>query len=687
MEWFKRAPGIKIFLVVWLVVALIPILRLRAVRQWQNAQGLTSGTQPLLEFGFQPGAADAYAKAHPHDLDTKLELIGQLDPSNNATKNDGYFKKFAALASQYPNQLKIRSEWLREAASLELPIETEAQLRSQAMTRTTPPRVSISQSQLEAALDCATYAAHQEPGNAYWPWMESVFAFSLHREGQAVAALAKAGTCSRFDDGTTVKQQRSARLLRQSQLQDIEDQVAMMSALQLPHLGKLRATARAAMWVAGQSYQRGNKHQAFQIVNDLQRAGFAITKTKGTYITRLVGKAIVSVAWEEGLKMTGVHIPKRKLDDFDEGLKQKLYKPNLLAAFTSNITKAGYHQVAKQAQAISIDLGKRDDRAIIMAVEGAPSMRLWERFDAIVVMHWLGSWLIKLSFYGAFFWLLAFTFTRRMGEAATPLRRSMATICAFCLGISVAYLWYAIRAGVVPLITTFGAISAEGQVVPFFLTLIWSAPILVSTIHSQLRSKTSGKTAFGFWSGFGLAIFMVVSLISYALTLVPPGGAQQMIFNLSVLIIVNVSLLLTTAYFFRRTDSTTKACFACAVGAFICFTTFFFLIGVSRNAAGSTVDGLIDVLGVVACVLALLGVGLGLKAGLFKRILRSDFIVELLQRVRIASAAIAVLAAIGYVGLTLYSFPIRRQVQSDLDRRFELGEVGHFEELMKESRR
>ncbi|RYG63218.1 hypothetical protein EON80_21675 [bacterium] len=91
------------------------------------------------------------------------------------------------------------------------------------------------------------------------------------------------------------------------------------------------------------------------------------------------------------------------------------------------------------------------------------------------------------------------------------------------------------------------------------------------------------------------------------------------------------------------------------------------------------------VLGPTSVIFAFIGVALSARNGVLKRAMNHDLVVESLRRLRIASAAVAVLAALSYAGMTVVSLPIRHEVQRQLDRRLEIGEIAHYEEMTKEA--
>jgi hypothetical protein len=739
MEWFKRASGLKLFLAIWLLVLLIPIWRLRATRHWESEQLIgigpsTTGTPPV-ELGLKPENRAELIRRFPNAPAVQLlelkkpgewtphsppvtvaPVISQESDKSQAIyyrkvrqANENYFDQYAALTRRYPKALFIRSKWLRDATTGSLLIESDdlqktyVPMLASGLPAPAPPqpkRISwMTAAQIEAALQSARVGASLEPNNAYWPWMEAIFAFSLRRDDDALEALRKAGKCTQFDDDAMGTAGRNLEMLRRVQLCDTEDEFNAYWELLFPHLSRLRSASRQAMWNARQAYKRGDKARALEIADTLQRAALPIARTRGYWIARRVGEAILSIAWKTALTTAGRTPPEYERDK----VARKTYKEQMAQAFAAYAVQSGRRDIGDEALRIESLQRKQfwgfAEKGYIQANEAfhRPEGLLDEQFNKLIIFQWLGSWLLRLSLCGAVVWLASFLISRRAGEMPVPLRRSTAITSAFCVGVSGALLWFALQKNAVPQMNLYSLSYDTPPVnttIPYWLMfgllLIWLAPIVLMSASSHLVERWRARhiSKLNFWplvlytsTIFG---FYVVGM---ALTLPLQDTTTGQFWPLPILLF-EACYLAMAYYSVRRVRSGLKASVGLWAGAVALWIAWLLLNATSRDgwaniATFSIEDPNIFLLGIASIILLILGLIFWIHNEGFKKVFYCLFPTALTQRVRIAAAALALFSSLAYITALAAAIPTRQASHKMLERQLQIGEVGLLEEQLK----
>ncbi|HEX8833862.1 MAG TPA: hypothetical protein VF719_06660, partial [Abditibacteriaceae bacterium] len=128
MDWFKRNLGVKIFIVIWLLVLILPLWRSRASRHWQSDQlmdpiALTNEQAPApVVLGLTPQNEVKAARLFPNDsIAQTLQPAGSLLRAQ--PKVEKVFTAYATLSTRFPRDLLVRALWLRDATRGSLPVE------------------------------------------------------------------------------------------------------------------------------------------------------------------------------------------------------------------------------------------------------------------------------------------------------------------------------------------------------------------------------------------------------------------------------------------------------------------------------------------------------------------------------------------------------------------------------------
>lgn len=720
MAWLKRALGVKIFFVVWLPVLLIPLWRLHAWREWRNPQLLEqsarTGTSPnrQLELGLSPQNQSQLARRFPGEAAAELTALSQpnlgrsdLNSLSNAElqKATGeYFARLARLSARFPHDLSVRAQWLRDATQGPLSIES-AQLQA-SYNPTFPTTISppwISAAQREAAIACARAGAAQEPGNAFWPWMEAIFQFSLRRDELALRALERAGSCASFDDRTLETVKRRIALMHRVQIAGSEDEFWEALSITFPHYGRLRSAARQTIWLSKGALERGEGARALEIADILQRAGAPVAHSNESLIGRLVGEALSFIAWSSTLKNAGMELPNFETDDSDA---QQKSRAAISARFAAYARQKSRPDIARRAQVIAASMsGAR----LVAALRSGKFEELAAAQNRLGRWHWALSHLLRLTLGGALVWGIFWMISRKWDAAPASARRGAAVAAAFGWGATGATLaagWRLGAANEFPVWFDAAATDPDllfDRALPFAVALIWLAPTLVAAIVETMKKKKQNtnrpRQKSRFWRDFwrfdwrpdwrrallaqwalyalaGAAFFLVFDTISN-----PPGTTVGSQLWPAPLCFLAIFWLAATVLSVHRTPRALWGARWLLEGALLCWAIWAFLDSQSREGFADIGvvqidDFSIRLIGISAPVLAGLSFVLAMRAGGAGR---HPFWRELATRTRLAAATLAVAGTLAYALLSLVAMPMRHRSQKTLQAYLEMGEPRFIE--------
>lgn len=440
MAWLRfqlrRAPGVTLFFCIWLLVALVPLWRLNAARQWR-------GDQSNDQLGFSAASERIAARRFPDDPATAALEFRDPPGSYNAFAytvarqhriSAAEFARLDAILARFPGDLPLRAQWLRQTTRGNLQVESDAllatyQLGSQ--RQDAQRRAWLSRATLERAIQVAREGARLDSGNAFWPWVEAVYQFSLRRDDLALRALQKAGDCARFDDGVDAAVRRRIALMHRVQTADFNDDLLETSSALLPHFAPMRAAARQAMWDAKLALQGGDVARALQIADAVQRAGAPLARSDSSLITRLVGEAICGIAWQQTLVNAG---QKPTEPSGNAPAQLQAYRRQTIERFGAYARANGRPDLARSATRLQASL--RGHTLSELFVQKPNRFPLLQSAQVVARFHQLNAWLLYLAAASAAVWLPS---ALLFGGPLAP-RRAVLFGAAFRVGVTGALL-------------------------------------------------------------------------------------------------------------------------------------------------------------------------------------------------------------------------------------------------------
>ena len=707
MEWFKRAPGLKIFAVIWLLVALVPLWRLRAARQWDDDQ--LNGPNMEMKLGMTPERERELARRFPNDpiaqiSPTNLQLMevnratDVSQPSDRAVALQNYylsmiksrsksvFNRFAALSRQFPDSQIVRAQWLRDTTRVMLLIESKALQASYNQPGSVyPTENSMSQNQIERAIGAAQSGAKIEPDNAFWPWMEAILDFSLRRDDAALTALERAGNCARFDDKILETVRARIELMKRNQITDYEDQSHEAWAILLPHLSRIRSAARAALWQAHLAQKRGDGARALQIAGTVMRAARPLGRGPQISINRLVGQAIVSLSWLETLKNAGIEVSKPEPETVPwTGEDRNRYIRELEGKFAIYARQNRRADLASEAQGLAATaIG---DSRLIAAMKDPAFDNLPQTQTRLGSYHWASSWSLRLAFYGAIWWAIGFVVSRGKPNLTASSRRRAVIWSAFCLGATVAILAISLHLGAAPGIVLFAETSPPPLIfdfdrdLPLVLGAVWAFPILLITGLSAFPlPRLEGRGIPPSQIFLARLALVAGTFCSFCIVLVTLGEPLE---NTTAgqlwpfpLLIFGAFLVATCVFTVWRAKQAKRQSAILSSGALLLTAAYFF----SANNSSSNNEEKFLRLYYLALFWIVLVFARWLWIGGFQKLWKSEILAGLAHRIRLAAATLAVCSSVFYFALLLSAMPLRHHAQQILDTQLKIGEIGYIE--------
>jgi len=247
-------------------------------------------------------AERAAAARMPDDYPIQLALATEMPtsfPDANAAdpmvRSKARNRRIAALAQRFPNNPSVYANCLRYMTMGEVRVARSDDGSSPVVPVGTQV-VPIAPESLEMFDAAAQKGAELDPDNAYFPMMRAVGLFNARRDSEALAALQAAGRCAHWteyyqDESDGQNRLQAATYGEQGAVQHLN----VAANLLFPQYAQLRAEARLAMHLAGEAERDGDTAKGVAIRHALMRCG-GLMRSQGTsYITSLVGIAIVNI--------------------------------------------------------------------------------------------------------------------------------------------------------------------------------------------------------------------------------------------------------------------------------------------------------------------------------------------------------------------------------------------------------
>ena len=716
---------------VWLLVALIPLWRLRATRQLTNPSGSTTLETGANGIGLSPELEREAARRFPNDVAAQLAPlhgvqyqdlygVGQASPAPPTLIGDAnfaasqevirqrgvpYFHHYDELERRFPDSDAVRAQRLRDTTSGNL-------LRSQGPFpngETLPPQYShaqvwLARPELEASLRSAREGAQREPDNGFYPWMEALLLFSLDKPNEGIGALDLAGRCSRWSDDTNATVARRIALLHRFRAVDWQDEDAELWRLLFPHFAQVRALARATTGQMRMARRRGDEARALQIVGILQRAGANMARCKDTLIGELVGSAICQIAWRAaieddpgfdilsfsrlGIGSTPPQTPEQARAFFQQR-RQRVFQQ-----FLVHTRQHGRSDLAQEAIAINatLDATHLSDTFFQSGLGKDAISRSAGRLAGAYV---LGMWLLWQTLAGSLAWLACWLVTLRRGNEARPLRAQTVAWSFFCLGASGALLgvWVSLNSTSFP-----GAFMAQFyggdtpapapsawivNLIPFAMPLLWIAPVLIGTAlrhvpKFKLRLRgTNGELDTKRITSLALGSVLIGTFAAFYLTDGPKSDIE-----LYLALVWCLCLILAHVLFFVWAPPGKRLARILGIGAgWTGLAALWLYLSIPENLA----------LGLFAALLAFALLGLSLF--LTRRKPRSPrdetalpWLLDLALRARVTAGVMALGATLGYLLVALWTIPVEARAGREVQRQLRVGEPAFLREQLQENR-
>lgn len=266
----KRFPrGVALFTLVWALALFSP-----ATREISRSVPLLLQTQTYWQV--PPSLPDD----DPITIEWNLEEAALPTASNIKTLH-----QMDTLATRYPTQLWIPAMRLLQTVKVADVIEPT----------TGKPQKNKKQPldahKLEQAAQIAAQAARRDPDNSFWPWMEASLRFSLGQKERGVAAMERAGKASRFDDYIQSTLQARLELWEKHDNPAWIQRVSVWAGTLYPHLAAMRGASNAAAIEAADARSRGDNLRAIEIDSALLHANQVLRRDSFVLIGSLVAEA------------------------------------------------------------------------------------------------------------------------------------------------------------------------------------------------------------------------------------------------------------------------------------------------------------------------------------------------------------------------------------------------------------
>lgn len=706
MRFIGKRLGLIIWAVVVILILAVPLWRLRAGWQWQSPflfdnaawytardYGLTGRweREAVKRFPDNPTAQIA-PLSHPN-----FYKFGQTreNQSNVQEEVAQYFARYDAFELRFPLANVVRAQRLRDVTRGQIYVDIGPQpdVNGVRFADSVNKHSWLDRSQLEKAIESAREGARLEPDNAFFPWMEAILNFSLKRDNAAIAAMKRAGQCTRFDDYVMDAVRERLVLLRELRSTGWEDDFAEFSGALLPHYARMRNVTRAVMARARLARKRGDEMRALELAGITQRAGAVVERADGLMITKLVGREICLETWKAILEKEPKVPARPKLNDNSfntENSDQEAYSQQIAQLFANYARGHKRPDLAAQALVIA---AKFDARQLSDVYKKAGVGDLVESVELLAKASWVGSNALVFGVWASLVWALMWPFSRRAKDAVA--RRQSLLWAMFLAGITVVLFAATLRftpQGIfqfwnsTDVTDTFLLVNPLGRK---WLALLWIAPTIMALIIQLLRAlsgvkiasfKRSGKTN---WLAIGrslLQIGFVVGWVGVALGIGQPDdsitGQLYLFFMALWLGCAFIGSILMLALL-REQARVLAFCAVIAFWAGLAPSLLFAPLG----------DG--PFYGSIAMAVAITAGAIGLLAALRVRKIViprqkiTDYAFQFAARTRIAAGVLALLCAIAYFGITLWTIPVERGARSMMQRQLQIGEIAWLREQMR----
>jgi hypothetical protein len=264
--------GIALFAAIWLVVLIVPTLRLMLRVQWEGHNASTAR----------------------YSNDVRVLAKSAEAEGGGPTKET--VQKYDRLIQRFPNEAWLIANRLRFTAFSFSDDRVAGDFEK--LPESAPrEKKNFTPAELAQAIAVAEKGQRLEPDNFFFDWMVAYFLFAGGRDKEALVALHKGAQKPRYDDHTLYDLQVSVAVRELVRPLLAEEKIALSAAVLFSHLTKQRHVARLAVWEGVKAERAGDHPRALQIYSDIARLGARIRENSQWIIEGLVAEAIELIAW------------------------------------------------------------------------------------------------------------------------------------------------------------------------------------------------------------------------------------------------------------------------------------------------------------------------------------------------------------------------------------------------------
>ncbi len=743
MRFIRSRFGIVLWCAIALLILIVPLWRLRATRQWSFAsikealapdyisspilaEGQPEPTRIPIPYGVTDADEAAAWRRFPaepvaqlanldyHAMNSRVHDLNRGITQNYADARslasaqarsqainprvraitDRYYSQYDALERRFPKSVLVRAQHLREVSSQTFFSDPATDEITQTPGDYWLKSDSwVSKNSLGDAIKAARQGARLRPDNAYFPWMEAVFQFELERPSDALRALEAAARCSKFDDFTFENIEERTRLLQRLRATGWEDDVAEQGLALFPHYSRMRAVARAASWQMQLARKRQDKAAAYRWAAALARASYPVARDeRNSIITVLVGEAICKIGWSAAVK-DRPNAPKSPVNMSGQEREAAFdaFNEANVALFADLARENGDDDLAQQTLSMAASLNARE---LVKFAQTDPG-GLESLNYRLSVFYWLGAQLLRIALGGALTWLVCWPLTRRLPVART--RAKMLLPAMFCAGVSSAILvgaalfapsLYGLLSGFYEYPgedKTFWAIAILRDRWPLMLGLLWGVLVvggaLVSASRAQNETEKSSLRPWLdviLWAG---AVLCLTPIFYFYPDFKPANFAGDFTVYGAMLALLALSGVASFTRI-RRAAGLKRVLTVCLIGLFWMGFMVPLLESLLFPGALSELFWFATLLWFarIACAVGALVASAVLLMRGMKAVRVREIAVQIVARARIAAGVLALLGALAYLGIALWSIPVESRARAIMGRQLQVGGVAWLRE-------
>lgn len=666
----KLHRGAAVFALLWAFAALLPPVRETAhtmTSLWRGEKFYTIG-EPLLQSSNDPISIEWNLEREAPD---RLQM-----------------QKWDALIARYPDQTWIAAARLR--ASLSGVPWWRGSLLASLKSGNVQKRRNF-----EGAAALAMREGQKEPANAYWPWMEAGFRFVLGQKAQAMTAMERGGRASFLQDYNQSSLRARIHWLDQHAHPTWEERLGLSYSVLSSDSSFMSVAVGEAALEAGHARSQGDDKAAIRIGASLLRVGEIWRRDSDSYYGALVaqnmGYTVLERVFNQKIHMNSLY-ETRLLEQ--RGLRQRW------GAFART---NGRGDVAHYADWLRDDININSGRYMGELWQQFGLVAPWGHIAALAPVFLTGVFCACLAF--ALLWFAGRLWGRR-AESDGPTRGQIALCANFSLwsltgaALLLGQALLGSRTGGLDLVLSpfVGGDNTTSLPILSCVTIVLGCWLLPVTFVNWKRGRrfqwvypehkaTGVPRRFGWWrAGAWLFFFFFAAIVAsdgnamWDDTIFQmPVSATLATFGLSVALALEIVRYRRTGRFLPRLriEGTPLASPIPRVwrwmrnGAFLVSLSSllgFWMTSESWVTASPLVLACLalGVLGAVATV------ALAIKTGW-----RDSFFVEVAWK---SAGVLSLVCSVAFILLALGAWPLRTELNRQLDRRLTVKEVDWMQE-------